>query len=199
MAVASIFTDINLPNPTTWFYFSGLLAVALFFKFSRVFSVRNLDVLTLYLFAPGLLLLMEPHNAFWGYVWLICASAFFLVRCLADLTLVRRPALASNLDLSGLGWLAGALFVSLLAVASRQPDQPHGKNSTGPNDQIKRLGEKAIEPFAPDVERSRLALWSERGLAVLCHLSVAVGLALIGWKHFEDVRAGMSAATFYLL
>ena len=36
---ASIFTDINLPNPTTWFYFSGLLAVALFFKFGRVLSL----------------------------------------------------------------------------------------------------------------------------------------------------------------
>ena len=45
---ASIFFDIQVPNPTTWFYLSGLLAVALFFKFSRVFSVRNLDVVTLH-------------------------------------------------------------------------------------------------------------------------------------------------------
>ena len=34
-----IFFDFNLPNGTTWFYFSLLLAVALFFKFSRVLSV----------------------------------------------------------------------------------------------------------------------------------------------------------------
>jgi hypothetical protein len=33
----------------------------------------------------------------------------------------------------------------------------------------------------------------------LCHLSVVVALVLIGWHHFDDVRAGMSAATFYLL
>ena len=56
---ASIFFDINLPNPSTWFYFSGLLAVALFFKFSRLLEHAQPDVLTLYLFMPGLLLLVE--------------------------------------------------------------------------------------------------------------------------------------------
>src|SRR3954465_720919 len=110
--LASIFLDFNLPNPTTWFYFSGLLAVALFFKFSRLLSMRNLDVLTLYLFAPGLLLLAEEgENHFLGYAWLLGACLYFLVRCLLDLTLIRRPALGPNLDLSGLAWLAGALFI----------------------------------------------------------------------------------------
>src|ERR1700722_4479761 len=51
----SIFLDFNLPNATTWFYFSFLLAIALFFKFSRILSVRNLDVLMMFLLAPGLL------------------------------------------------------------------------------------------------------------------------------------------------
>ncbi len=36
-------------NPTTWFYLSSLLAIALFFKFSRVLSVRNLDLAALLL------------------------------------------------------------------------------------------------------------------------------------------------------
>ena len=58
----SIFLNINLPNPTTWFYFSGLLAVAPFFKFSRLLSVRNWDVLTLFLLMPGLLLLIEAGS-----------------------------------------------------------------------------------------------------------------------------------------
>lgn len=199
MADSSVFFKAELPNPTTWFYASGLLAVALFFKFSRVFSVRNLDILTLYLFAPGLLLIMEQRHALWGYVWLVCASLYFLARCLADLTFVRRPALGSNLDLSGLAWLAGALFVSLVAVAGRQPEQPRPDDPARPTDQIHRLGTKGIEAVAPDVDDSRLALWSGRALAVLCHLSVAVGLALIGWRHFEDVRSGMAMATFYLL
>ena len=201
--MASIFFDFELPNPTTWFYFSALLAVALFFKFSRLLSMRNLDVLTLYLFTPGLLLLAEggTHD-FFGYLWLMIASLYFLVRCLLDLALVRRPSLGSNLDLSGLAWLAGALFVSLVAVACRQPadDTKKEKPSRDPIGKSPILVEKAIQPLAPPgVDDSRLYVWAERGLALLCHLSVVVALVLIGWRHFDDVRAGMSAATFYLL
>src|SRR4029077_12662592 len=55
----SIFQQFNLPNGTTWFYFSFLLAVALFFKFSRVLSVRNWDVVTVFLLVPGFLLLLQ--------------------------------------------------------------------------------------------------------------------------------------------
>ena len=201
--MASIFFDFELPNPTTWFYFSALLAVALFFKFSRLLSMRNLDVLTLYLFTPGLLLLAEggTHD-FFGYLWLMIACLYFLVRCLIDLALVRRPALASNLDLSGLAWLAGALFLSLIAVAARQPvaDQNKDEAKGDPISKSPKLVEKAISEIAPpDIDESRLYVWAERGLALLCHLSVVVALVLIGWRHFDELRAGMAAATFYLL
>ncbi|MFO0906468.1 MAG: glycosyltransferase family 87 protein [Pirellulales bacterium] len=43
-------------NPTTWAYLSSLLMIGLYFKFSRFWSVRNLDLLLLILLAPGLLL-----------------------------------------------------------------------------------------------------------------------------------------------
>jgi hypothetical protein len=62
MAPASIFFEFNLPNATTWFYFSFLLAIALFFKFSRFLSIRNWDVVTLFLLVPGLLLLQESRT-----------------------------------------------------------------------------------------------------------------------------------------
>src|SRR5262245_50203391 len=58
----SIFLDFSLPNATTWASFSFLLAIALFFKFSRLLSIRNWDVLTLFLLVPGLLLLQEAHT-----------------------------------------------------------------------------------------------------------------------------------------
>ena len=48
----SIFEEFNLPNSTTWFYFSLLLAIALFFRFTRLLSVRNLDVVALFLLVP---------------------------------------------------------------------------------------------------------------------------------------------------
>src|SRR5215472_16767450 len=122
-ANSSIFFDIELPNATTWFYFSALLAVALFFKFNRLLSIRNSYVLSLFLPMPGFLLLAQQGvNPFWGYAWLLAASGYFLLRCLFDLTLVRRPVLSPNLNFGGLVWLAGALFVSLIAVASRHPN-----------------------------------------------------------------------------
>src|SRR5215471_11275132 len=112
-AQESIFFDFRLPNVTTWFYFSLLLAVALFFKFSRLLSMRNLDLASLFLPVPGLLLLLESQGRNrWAYVWLMAASGFLLVRCLLDLALVRRPALSPNLNLGGLSWLTGAMFVS---------------------------------------------------------------------------------------
>src|SRR6516162_2142701 len=61
-ALGSIFFEFNLPNGTTWFYFSLLLAIALFFKFSRLLSVRNWDVVTLFLLVPGLLMLQEARH-----------------------------------------------------------------------------------------------------------------------------------------
>src|SRR5947199_10083245 len=60
-APLSIFLDFNLPNATTWFYFSFLLAVALFFKFGRLLCVRNLDVVLLFLLAPGLLVVQAAR------------------------------------------------------------------------------------------------------------------------------------------
>src|ERR1700730_1218722 len=98
IALASIFLEFNLPNATTWFYFSMLLAVALFFKFTRLLSVRNLDVLSLFLLGSGYLLLLEGGaSERLGYAWLICGSGYYLFRCLLDLALVRRPALGANL------------------------------------------------------------------------------------------------------
>jgi hypothetical protein len=195
---ASIFTDINLPNAATWFYFSALLAVALFFKFQRLLSVRNWDVLTLYLLAPGLLLLEDKETRpVWAYLWLVGASGYYFLRCLTDLALVRRPALRPNLNLAGLAWLGGALYVSLIAVAARQPNDPHDKTQP-PNliDPARKVGEKILSEQAPP---ELVGLWVERGLTLLCHLSIVAGLVLIGRRHFEDTQAGMAAATFYLL
>ena len=63
------------------------------------------------LLVPGLLLLheeharaaaahtpLEPRQLWWGYLWLLAGSGYFFARCLADLALVRRPALDPNLN-----------------------------------------------------------------------------------------------------
>src|SRR5712692_995735 len=60
-APIAIFLDFSLPNATTWFYFSFLLAMALFYKFSRLLSVRNLDVVMIFLLVPGLLVVQASR------------------------------------------------------------------------------------------------------------------------------------------
>lgn len=254
IASVSVFLDFNLPNATTWFYFSFLLAVALFFKFGRLLSMRNLDVLTLFLLVPGLLVIQgtrtrptvpeeDPATAIAGmighgggaagglgyqilaaaeqghrkvnqdgersrrlwlaYLSLLAGSGYFLLRCLIDLALVHRPALAPNLAFGGSAWLAGTLFVCLLAVAFRPPDR------SSPAGLLPETGAEAgpTRPVGPESAPLALARqsffarywWLVRAFAAVCHLLVVMGLVLIAWLHFRDPAGGMAAATFYLM
>jgi hypothetical protein len=243
----SIFSDFKLPTAATWFYFSMLLAVALFFKFSRLLSVRNWDVVTVFLLVPGLLLLQEsriqlssqvaghlgwtsqttmasglgtavvgsqamladpslllPTRLAWlGYLWLVCGSAYFLIRCLIDLALVRRPALPPNLNLGGMAWLGAALFGCLVSVAARQyeaPPPPVGKTSPTLQGAEQGLTDLVNQQNpAAEVEGINTHFIVACTLAMLCHLAVCAGLVVIGYRVFQDPAAGMAAATFYLL
>lgn len=49
-------------NPISWAYLSSLLMIALFFKFNRFWSVRNLDLILLILLAPGLLVVQAGRR-----------------------------------------------------------------------------------------------------------------------------------------
>jgi hypothetical protein len=245
-ALAPIFENFWLPNATTWFYFSLLLAVALFFKFSRMLSVRNWDVVTIFLLVPGVLLIEDAQptaaqqraatatliastagqvlaaptsgiaavsalapatqvvpkpSLTWGYIWLLLGSGYLFVRCLFDLALVQRPALAPNLNFGGLAWLAGALLVCLTAVAFR-PDESRSQAAPAhhlnaapavENDKVGR------ESAALELGQRSLAGWARRAMAVLCHLVVVLGLIFLAKLHFQDPLAGMAAATFYLM
>jgi hypothetical protein len=245
----SIFLDFNLPNATTWLYFSFLLAIALFFKFSRLLSVRNLDVVMMFLLAPGLLVVqsarpqpmpleqqpavqlaalvgqqamptgpvaltsdvarfaqqcgptLERGSWLWfGYLWILLGSVYFFCRCLLDLTLVQRPALAPSLQTGGLAWLAGALLICLLAVAYRQVErQFHPLPVNGGSGAEILLSDKAPVEFAVTVLWRGWPAWAVAALAFAGHIVVVVELVLVAWRHFQDVAAGMAAATFYLM
>ncbi|MFM8890871.1 MAG: hypothetical protein ACKOTB_04460 [Planctomycetia bacterium] len=117
-------------NPTTWFYLSSLLSIALFFKFNRVWSMRNLDLLGLVLLAPGLLAVeyggykASAAAQQLGFVWIFAVSAAFLVRMLFDSLMVRRPLLDPNLTVGGLVFLGISLLVFLLAnVITTRPQR----------------------------------------------------------------------------
>ncbi len=132
-------------DPITWVYLSSLLVVAVYFKFGRLFSLRNWDLILLLLLAWGVSMIardqrppaidspavvaqqQEPSGepagpapaqgdwAIWGYRWLLGVGVLLLLRMLADPFLVRRPLLEPNLSAGGLAFLGLALFVFLSA------------------------------------------------------------------------------------
>ena len=105
-------------DPTTWVYLSSLLTIAIYFKFSRVWSVRNLDLIALIALAPGLLMVQQGGAAGRiGYAWLFATGGFFLIRLLIDPMMVRRPLLEPNLSPGGLTFAAVSLCVFLMVNA----------------------------------------------------------------------------------
>ena len=207
----SIFIDFHLPNATTWFYFSLFLAVALFFQFSRPFSIRNLDLLTLFLLVPGLLLIQEAHahNAddelMWGYAWLVAGSGYWFARAIFDLTLVRRPTVSPNLTTAGLSCMGLALFMGLSSVAVRRTAEGQVQVGERPasisqvQDQATAVVQQAQNGTGQNSSPDDLRFWVERTLSMVCHAAVVIGLLMIGIRHFQDRTVGIAMGTLYLL
>lgn len=116
-------------RPMNWVYLSSLLAVTLYFKFSRVWSVRNIDLVGLLLFAPGLVMVeygqQRPDSAavtYTGFIWLFSIGGLFLIRLLLDSIMVRRPLLEPNLSVGGMTFLGASLLLFLMTnVANSTP------------------------------------------------------------------------------
>src|SRR3954453_1034649 len=125
-----ILVNYEQVNPTTWAYLSSLLMIALYLKFNRFFSIRNLDLVGLISLAPALLMIQfgQQHVAssaveHAGYIWLFVVSALFMLRLLLDALMVRRPLLEPNLSAGGLTFLGISLFAFLMAnVIMGRPD-----------------------------------------------------------------------------
>jgi hypothetical protein len=212
----SLVTDLGI-GPEVWLFLSLLGCVTLYFKFGRVWSVRNLDLLLLFALAPGLMMLVgdggggqQPWVAF---ALLFLGSALWLVRCLVDLGLTRRPLLEPNLNASGLTCLAigilGLLLTETVSLpvgegAARNPADP-GKQRVDPpplgsqdvNAALNTVLQNAplpstLRPKPPQVILSRV-------LASLAHLGLVAGLIAVGWWHFDRPIAGLAMATCYLI
>ncbi|NOZ39759.1 MAG: hypothetical protein GXP24_05985 [Planctomycetes bacterium] len=120
-------------NPTSWAYLSSLLMLAMYFKFNRIWSVRNIDLFLLIFLAPGLLLVQwaaenmgikanAEHIQFLGFLWLFVTEGLLLVRLMLDSAMVRRPLLEPNLNAAGLLFLGGSLLFFLMAnVVTGEP------------------------------------------------------------------------------
>src|SRR6185369_16560589 len=126
---------------STWFYLSFLLIAAVFFKFGRLFSVRNLDLILLLAIAPGLLFLERQPAA--GYVWLFVTSGFLLGRALLDSMFTRRPRLEQNLNAAGMTFLLAAAFAFLMTkVMTEPPPQTTVESVRRANQMLQRQPEK---------------------------------------------------------
>jgi hypothetical protein len=154
-----LFHDFAI-SPTTWVHLASLLIIALFFKFNRIWSLRNVDLLAIILLAPGLVLLDYGQNKHQqtsemvGYIWLFTVSGVLLLRMLLDPMMVRRPLLEPNLSLGGMIFLTVCLFVFLMVkVVSVKPNNENLMVS-GPTP-VKRLKPaieaepKTIQPLPP--------------------------------------------------
>lgn len=106
--------------PTTWFAISSLMILAVFFRFNRFWSVRNLDIIGLILSAPGLLYIAmgvnttDPLNGT-GYLWLTLFGCVVFVRLILDTMMVRRPLLEPNLSSSALSFSCVMLIFFMTA------------------------------------------------------------------------------------
>jgi hypothetical protein len=107
----------------TWMYLSFFLVIAVYFRFTRVISLRNLDLATLLAISPGILLAHQGYSS--GYAWLFAVSGLLLLRLIFDSYFTRRPRLEQNLNAYGMGFLAviAFLFLSVTAwTSTRLPD-----------------------------------------------------------------------------
>jgi len=212
----SLVADLGI-GPEVWLFLSMLGCVTLYFKFSRVWSVRNLDLLLLFALAPGMMKLVGyggvEKQPWVPFVLMFLGSGLWLIRCLIDLGLSRRPLLEPNLNSAGLTCLAIALLGLLLAETvslpvgegtARNPadpgarvDPPHSVGAGSVNATVDRLVKNAPLPSTLRTHPTKVIL--SRVLASLAHLALVAGLIAVGWRHFERPISGLAVGTCYLI
>ena len=245
-----ILFDYQKIHPMNWVYLSSLLTLCVYFKFSRFWSVRNLDLVGLILFAPGLVLVAystaSPAEITTtaigqiGYIWLFVIGSLFLVRMLMDSMMVRRPLLEPNLSVGGMTVLGISLLLFLMAnVANSAPaeldpqapalvaavneevdeNESPARDDSGVKTGLERYGPRnpllsllpeistqtfftsGLEESSHSIDRlydpRRIA--AAKGIAILSHLAVVIGMIVIGYRHFDNIKTGIAAAVLYLL
>jgi hypothetical protein len=207
-------------GPEVWLLLSLLSCLTLFFKFSRVWSVRNLDLLLLFAPAPGMLVLVGAGDRqdWAAFAWLFLGSLLWLARCVVDLGLVRRPLLEPNLNSAGLACLAMGVLGLLVAEtvslplregAARNPADP-GPQAGGPVNNLPAgsgaiTSAKPSDPVLPSAPQPGVLKWRStqvivsRVLAGLSHLALVSCLIVVGWRHFDRPISGLAVATCYLI
>lgn len=203
-------------NEPTWFYLSLLLILAVFFKFGRIWSIRNLDLCLLLSLSPGLLLVRaNPNGSALGYYCLFAVSGLLLIRLMLDGVFTRRPRLEQNLNPAGMAFLcASALLFQTTKIMTEQPDVAAVRAVRGADELLKRqdataegtpdprlepgpAGRLLATPVVPLTGGTEIA--AARAMAILSHVAVMLGLIAVGRWHFSDTNLGLAMAALYLL
>jgi hypothetical protein len=204
-------------GPEVWLFLTLLGCVTIFFKFSRFWSIRNLDLLLLFALAPGMMMLVSSgvdEKPWFAYLWLFLGSLLWLARCLLDLGLTRRPLLEPNLNAAGLACISvGVLGLFVVETVSLTLAEGAARNPADATKPAQRDGSepakapgasKAVSlvvdaaPLSNDLKREPHKALA-RLLACLAQVGLVVGLLIVGWRHFERPIAGLAVATCYLL
>ena len=211
----------------TWVLHSSLLIAAIYGRFTKVWSVRNLDIALLIGLSPAL---QGATTTPW---FLYAVTAMIAIRLLADRWFQRRPRIDPNLNPYGLSFLCAAAFIVLTVNASvsmppsintaeeaaafldrdatttsdpnptatiiTAPAVAISKNVVGDGD--KQTG-GAIETRDDKQEQEKqqaALLLAMKIVAVVSHAAVVLGLLILGYRRFGSGTLGLSMATLYLL
>jgi hypothetical protein len=210
----SLVADLGV-GPEVWLFLTLLICLTIFFKFSRFWSIRNLDILLLFALAPGMMLLVgnAARQPWVAYLWLFIGTLLWLTRCLLDVGLTRRPVLEPNLNAAGLACLSiGVLVLFVLETVSLSVREGSARNPADANpssrDSVTPPGtvnpSAAVSMVVKNAPiRSELKVQPHQGLArilaCLAQIGLVVSLVAVGWRHFERPIAGLSVATCYMI
>lgn len=193
-----------LASDEAWLLLSLPVIVAIFFRFGRLLSSRNLDLVILLSLSPGLLLVRKVPTL--GYSWLGIVAVVLLLRLVWDCRFKRRPRVECNLNRQGLITIGIFAFVFLtISAIGSVPAEPV-------NPVVKKTLNKISKAVSSGTSQSRSALSNReevgdkeinqaisRTISVLGHLAVAIALLIIAWKHFRDPNLGWEMVVLYLL
>ena len=110
--------DVNKP---TWLYLSCILSFTLYFRFARLFSLRNLDLLLLLSISPAIMFIILSPKLLMGQIWLIVSTSLVMIRVFFDPYMVRRPKIEPNLNPSAMMFLGICAFVFIAVQAINGP------------------------------------------------------------------------------
>ncbi len=209
----------------TWFYLSLLLIITVFFRFGRVWSLRNLDLVLLLSLSPGLLFVdienqtpvgekqpaaavenqpaaaVERQPAV-GYIWLFVVTGLLLLRLFCDGLLQRRPRLEQNLNNPGLAFLGLAALVFLMTKVITEPPPDLAVETARGAEQLLTLQDVSSDwaPNLPEVTQSGPAtrVLAAPAVAIPKVMAAANGTAADGPSIIEEVAPRILAIFSHL-